>query len=59
MERLDISNFSKLNKIIIFHVKKFLMELQHIAISGNAQFIILANACLASAHNLKQLKCVD
>lgn len=31
MERLDISNFPTFNNIVIFQVKKFLMELQHIA----------------------------
>ena len=59
MEHLDTSNFPALNKIVIFQVKECLMELQHIAISGNAQFTILANTCLASDQNLKQLKRVN
>ena len=48
LERLDISDCPALDQIAIFRAKESQRELQHIAISRNKQFTILAIACLYS-----------
>ena len=48
LERLDISDCPGLDQIAIFHARESQRELQHIAISRNKQFTILAIACLCS-----------
>lgn len=56
LECLDISNCPALNQIAIFQVKEYLMKLQHIAISGNRQFTILAVAWLCSWPELEAIE---
>ena len=46
--RLDISHCPNIDQIAIFQARETFHELQHIAISGNSQFTILAVACLCS-----------
>ena len=53
LERLDSSNCPALDQGAIFQVKESLHKLQHIAISGNRQFTILARACLCSCPELE------
>lgn len=48
LERLDISDCPAVDQIAIFRAKESQRELQHIAISRNTQFTVLAIACLCS-----------
>ena len=48
LEQLDISDCPALDQIAIFRAKDTQRELQHIAISRNTQFTVLAIACLCS-----------
>lgn len=48
LERLDISDCPAVDQIAIFWAKESQRELQHIAISRNTQFTVLAIACLCS-----------
>lgn len=56
LEWLDISNCPALDQIAIFQAKESLHELQHITISGNRQFTILAIACLCSCPELETIE---
>ena len=48
LERLDISDCPAVDQIAIFRAKESQCQLQHIAISRNTQFTVLAIACLCS-----------
>lgn len=56
LERLDISNCSALDQFAIVRAKESQRDLQHIAISRNKQFTVLAIACLCSFLELVTIK---
>ena len=59
LEVLDISYCPGISQVAIFQAKDSLDDLQHIAISGNKQFTILAVACLCSCPNIVTIQAHD
>ena len=55
LEFLDISNCQNLEQSTIFHIKSALSYLEHVNISGNRNFTILAVASLCSSENIHML----
>lgn len=55
LEFLDISNCQNLEQSSIFHFKSALPYLEHVNISGNRNFTILAVASLCSCENIHML----
>lgn len=56
LERLDISDCPAVDQIAIFRAKESQRELQHIAISRNTQFTVLAIVCLCSFPELVMIE---